>query len=93
MVKELRDKSGAGMMQCKKALAEAGGDVDKAVELLRVKGLATADKKAGRAATEGIVTSYIHAGARWVTNQCLGHYTLLRPLWVVLQQELLSISC
>ena len=63
-VKELREKSGAGMMDCKKALAETGGDKDKAVEWLRQKGIASAEKKAGRTAAEGAVGSYIHTGAR-----------------------------
>jgi elongation factor Ts len=63
-VKELREKTGAGMMDCKKALQEANGDMDKAVEILREKGLAAAAKKAGRIAAEGIVESYIHAGGR-----------------------------
>ena len=62
MVKELREKTGAGMMDCKQALVEANGDIDKAAELLREKGLAGAAKKAGRIASEGIVTSYIHGG-------------------------------
>jgi elongation factor Ts len=64
MVKELREKTGAGMMDCKKALLEAGGDMDKAVTWLREKGLATAGKKAGRSATEGAVGSYIHLGGK-----------------------------
>ena len=64
MVKELREKTGAGMMDCKKALTEAGGDIDKAVTWLREKGLATAGKKAGRSATEGAVGSYIHLGGK-----------------------------
>jgi len=63
-VKELREKTGAGMMDCKKALQEANGDMEKAVEILREKGLAAAEKKAGRIAAEGIVESYIHAGGR-----------------------------
>jgi len=63
-VKALRDKSGAGMMDCKKALAENGNDVDKASEWLRKKGLAGADKKAGRVAAEGAVVEYIHPGSR-----------------------------
>ncbi|MDN4594468.1 translation elongation factor Ts [Polycladomyces subterraneus] len=63
-VKELREKTGAGMMDCKKALQEANGDMEKAVEILREKGLAAAAKKAGRIAAEGIVESYIHAGGR-----------------------------
>jgi len=64
MVKELRESTGAGMMDCKKALQEADGDLDKAVELLRKKGLAAAAKKAGRVAAEGAVGSYIHAGGK-----------------------------
>jgi len=64
MVKELREKTGAGMMDCKKALAEAGGNMERAIEILREKGLAQAAKKAGRIATEGLVESYIHAGGR-----------------------------
>jgi elongation factor Ts len=64
LVKELRDKTGAGMMDCKKALEEAGGDIDEATKALRTKGLADAAKRAGRAANEGAVDSYIHAGGR-----------------------------
>jgi len=64
LVKELRDKTGAGMMDCKKALAESQGDMTKAAEWLRQKGIATAEKKAGRTAAEGAVGSYIHTGAR-----------------------------
>jgi len=60
MVKELREKTGAGMMECKKALEASGGDFNKAIEYLRQKGLATAQKKASREAREGIITSYIH---------------------------------
>jgi elongation factor Ts len=60
-VKALRDRTGAGMMDCKKALTESGGDVEKAIESLRVKGLSGAAKLAGREATEGTVQSYIHA--------------------------------
>lgn len=63
-VKELRERTGAGMMDCKKALQETNGDMEKAVEYLREKGLAAAAKKAGRIAAEGIVTSYIHGGGR-----------------------------
>ncbi|GIO53199.1 MULTISPECIES: translation elongation factor Ts [Paenibacillus] len=63
-VKELREKTGAGMLDCKKALEEANGDITKATELLREKGLAAAANKAGRAATEGVVEAYIHAGGR-----------------------------
>ena len=63
-VKELREQTGAGIMDCKRALEESGGDVEKAVVWLRAKGLSTAAKKAGREAREGIVASYIHHGAR-----------------------------
>jgi elongation factor Ts len=59
-VKELREATGAGMMDCKKALTEAGGDFDKAVELLRQKGLAGVEKRAGRSANQGLIDSYIH---------------------------------
>jgi elongation factor Ts len=61
-VKKLRDRTGAGMMDCKKALAECAGDHDKAVEYLRVKGLAAAKNKSGRATGDGVVASYIHPG-------------------------------
>jgi elongation factor Ts len=63
-VKQLRDKTGAGMMDCKRALTQSGGDLDKAVAWLREQGLSTAAKKAGRVAREGVVTSYIHHGSR-----------------------------
>jgi len=63
-IKELREKSGAGMLACKNALIEADGDIEKAIILLREKGLASADKKANRIAAEGIVDSYIHAGGK-----------------------------
>lgn len=64
MVKELRDKTNAGMMDCKKALTETGGEMEKAVDLLRQKGLAVAQKRAGRATSEGIIQTYIHAGGK-----------------------------
>ena len=64
MVKDLRERTGAGMMDCKKALAATDGDMDKAVDFLREKGLAAAAKKAGRIAAEGVVESYIHGGGR-----------------------------
>lgn len=64
LVKELRDKTNAGMMDCKKALVENDGDVTKATEWLRQKGITSAEKKAGRVAAEGIVESYIHTGGR-----------------------------
>ena len=64
MVKNLRERTGAGMMDCKKALGESGGDMEKAIEYLREKGLAAAAKKAGRIAAEGIVDAYIHGNGR-----------------------------
>ncbi|HPF43275.1 MAG TPA: translation elongation factor Ts [Syntrophomonadaceae bacterium] len=64
MVKELRERTGAGMMDCKKALVETNGDIEKAIDELRTKGLAKAAKKAGRTASEGIAISYIHGGGR-----------------------------
>lgn len=63
-IKELRERTGAGMLDCKKALAENGDDVQKAIDWLRAKGIASAAKKAGRAAAEGIVEAYIHAGGK-----------------------------
>ena len=63
-VKDLREKTGAGMMDCKKALEETSGDVDAAVTLLRKKGIAAAEKRAGREANEGVCDSYIHQGGR-----------------------------
>lgn len=63
-VKELRERTGAGMMDCKKALEATGGDMEKAIEFLREKGLAAAAKKAGRITSEGLIESYIHGGGR-----------------------------
>ncbi len=64
LVKDLRDKTGAGMMDCKKALNETNGNLDKAIEWLRKKGIASAEKKSGRVAAEGAIGSYIHTGSR-----------------------------
>ena len=64
MVKSLREVTGAGMMECKKALAEAGGNIEEAKKLLRARGAAVAEKRAGREAKQGVVESYIHAGGR-----------------------------
>jgi len=64
MVKELREKTGSGMMDCKEALTECGGDIDKAVDFLRKKGLATSAKRAGRALTQGQIGSYVHTGGQ-----------------------------
>ncbi|MEQ1564454.1 MAG: translation elongation factor Ts [Myxococcota bacterium] len=63
-IKTLRERTGAGILDCKKALAESGGELDKAVDWLRAKGIANAAKKSGRVASEGLVTSYIHAGGK-----------------------------
>ncbi len=63
-IKALREKTGAGMMECKKALTEAGGTEERAIEILRERGLASAKKKEGRVAAEGVVGSYIHMGGR-----------------------------
>jgi elongation factor Ts len=64
MVKDLRERTGAGMMDCKKALTETGGDMEKAIDFLREKGLAAAAKRASRVAAEGVVEAYIHGGGR-----------------------------
>jgi elongation factor Ts len=64
LIKDLRERTGAGMADCKKALVETSADMDKAIDYLRAKGLAKAAKKAGREATEGLVSSYIHGGGR-----------------------------
>ena len=64
MVKDLREKTGAGIMDCRRALEESGGDVEKAVNLLRQRGLAAAARKTGRATKEGLIVSYIHPGGR-----------------------------
>lgn len=63
-VKALRDKTGAGMMDCKSALAEAGGDMEKAADALRAKGLAAAGKRADKATSEGVIETYIHTGGK-----------------------------
>ena len=64
LVKDLRERTGAGMMDCKKALEESAGDIEKAIEFLRIRGLSKAAKKAGRETSEGLVVSYIHPGNR-----------------------------
>jgi elongation factor Ts len=63
-VKELREKTGAGMMDCKKALSEVGGDIERAIDYLRQKGLSDAAKRTGRTASEGVIASYIHPGGK-----------------------------
>lgn len=64
LVKELRERTGAGIIDCRNALAAAGGDLDKAVEILKAKGLAAAQKKSGRVASEGLIEAYIHMGGK-----------------------------
>ena len=64
MVQELRKKTNVGMMDCKKALTEADGDMDAAIEILRTRGIAKAEDRAGRSAEEGLIASYIHAGSK-----------------------------
>nr|BDA99295.1 elongation factor Ts [Cryptomonas sp. NIES-3952] len=81
-VKELRDKTSAGMMDCKKALQDANGDMAKAMETLRQKGLASANKKASRIATEGVIESYIHMGGKLgviVEVNCETDFVARRP--------------
>jgi len=82
IVKELREKTSAGMMDCKKALQEANGDMEKAMETLRQKGLASANKKSNRIATEGVVESYIHMGGKLgviVEVNCETDFVARRP--------------
>ncbi len=84
-MKALRQATGAGMMDAKKALMQCGGDIDKATEFLRKKGLASADKKAGRVAAEGAVGAYIHAGSRYAalltkSFHCCTMHWVARPL-------------
>ena len=82
VVKELREKTSAGMMDCKKALQEANGDIEKAMESLRQKGLASANKKSSRIATEGVIESYIHMGGKLgiiVEVNCETDFVARRP--------------
>ncbi len=91
MVKELREKTGAGMMDCKKALVESGGDIEKAIDWLRTKGLASAGKKAGRSATEGAVGSYIHLGGKigvLVEVNCETDFTAKNEKFLALVKDL-----
>jgi len=90
-VKELREKTGAGFMDCKKALAEAAGDLDQAVRWLREKGLAAAAKKAGRATSEGSIGTYLHAGGRigvLVEVNCETDFVAKTPDFQTLVKEL-----
>lgn len=82
LVKELREKTGAGMMNCKKALQESEGDFEKAEEILRQKGLSSADKKVGRKASEGLIEAYIHTGGKLgvlVEVNCETDFVARRP--------------
>jgi elongation factor Ts len=90
-VKELRDKTGAGMMDCKAALEESGGDVEKAVELLRKKGLAQAAKRAGRVAKDGVIGHYIHMGGKvgvLVEVNCETDFVARTPEFQTLAKEI-----
>jgi elongation factor Ts len=90
-VKDLRERTGAGMMDCKAALTEAGGDMDKAVEILRVKGQAQAAKKAGRATGEGTIQSYIHANAKvgvLVEVDCETDFVATNPEFVAFAKDI-----
>ena len=90
-VKELRDKTGAGFMDCKKALAEAQGDLEQAVRWLREKGLAAAAKKAGRVTSEGLIGTYLHAGGRigvLVEVNCETDFVAKTPDFQTLVKEL-----
>ncbi len=91
MIKTLRDKTQAGMVDCKKALVENDGDMDKAVDYLRKKGLASADKKMGREVTEGIVASYIHSNSKigvLVELKCATDFVARNDEFVTLAKEI-----
>ena len=91
MVKQLRDKTGAGMMDCKAALTEAGGDAEKALEILRKKGQATAAKRAGRATREGVIGNYIHMGGKvgvLVEVNCETDFVARTPEFQTLAKEI-----
>jgi elongation factor Ts len=91
LVRELREKTGAGVMDCKKALAEAAGDLEKAVVWLREKGIAAAAKRAGRVASEGAIGSYIHAGGKLgvlIELNCETDFVAKTPEFQTLVREL-----
>jgi elongation factor Ts len=95
-VKQLRDQTGAGMMECKKALSEASGDVDKAIALLRKAGMAQAEKRSGRAASEGLVDAYIHAGNRvgvLIEVNCETDFVARTPEFATLVRNLAMQVC
>lgn len=90
-VKKLRDETGAGMMNCKKALAENNGDYEKAIEFLKLKGMATADKKASRNTNEGIIYAYIHTGSKLgilLEVNCETDFVARRPEFVEVAKNL-----
>ncbi len=90
MIKELRERTGAGMADCKKALVESQASMDKAIEYLRVKGLAKAAKKAGRIATEGLITQYIHGNGRigvLLETNCETDFVARNPEFVSFTKE------
>ena len=91
VVKKLRDKTGAGMMNCKQALLENSGNFDKAIESLRLKGMATADKKASRSTNEGMIYSYIHTGNKLgilVEVSCETDFVAKRPEFIDLTKNI-----
>src|SRR5437867_13148740 len=95
-VKQLREQTGAGMMECKRALSEASGDVEKAVELLRKAGMAQADKRSGRSASEGLVDAYIHAGNRvgvLIEVNCETDFVARTPQFAQLVRDLAMQAC
>ena len=96
LVKELRELTGVGMMDCKKALAETDGDLKKAVDFLREKGLASAAKKAGRIAAEGVVSSYIsedYSKGTLVELNCETDFVAINDLFVKLSKEICQLAC
>ena len=91
LVKQLRDKTGAGMTDCKAALDESGGDMEKAIEILRKKGLATAAKRAGRVAKDGVIGHYIHLGGKvgvLVEVNCETDFVARTPEFQTLAKEI-----
>lgn len=95
LVKELRELTGAGMMDCKKALSETNGDLKKAVDVLREKGLASAAKKAGRVAAEGVVSSYVSSDfskGTLIELNCETDFVAINPLFVNLSKEICEIA-
>ena len=102
LVKELREKTGAGMMECKKALAETAGDLEQAIDFLRKKGLSVAEKKAGRVASQGLVGGivdgnevkmYVKVGDKVITSQYAGNPVKIdgEELSIVRQSDILAI--